>query len=447
MLLLNISTYIDNAVFDNKNDIGENEKTNYIISARILRNIAERILKEVKEKDYIRLVELLREIDHDIYVAQFEDLNQLTKEREFKDYNEFLKAYLHRCEWITGRFMENICKIGAILGNSIEEQKEDLGKIGKNIGIIVQIINDIGDFVLPQEGVYDYEKVYQDQFSDIKSGKLTLPVYYVLQFGSEEEKKIIKKVLGNQNIINDELKEVARVIVESGALTNSKNLAKEYAKEIKEILSNFEYSESKNCIRLMSQMWRTNKYLAGLKNLFGDSKRKEENIILVNEKDNPIGIEEKLKVHKQGKLHRAFSIFVFNSNGDLLIQQRNKTKYHCGGLWANTTCSHPRTKESVIEASHRRLKEEMGFDCQLKKLFKFHYKASFDNGLTENEIDTVLVGFYDGNPKINKQEVSDYKWISLKELEKDIIDNPNKYAIWFKIAIKRFLKLKNENLH
>jgi len=164
---------------------------------------------------------------------------------------------------------------------------------------------------------------------------------------------------------------------------------------------------------------------------------KTEKVILVDKNNRKIGEEEKIKAHKEGKLHRAFSIFIFNSKGELLIQQRANSKYHSGGLWSNTVCSHPRLGESLIKSAHRRLKEEMGFDCELKKLFCFIYKAKFENGLTENEYDCVFIGKFDGEPEPNLEEVSNYKWINIKNLKKDIKKNPDKYAIWFKIALKK----------
>jgi isopentenyl-diphosphate Delta-isomerase len=163
-----------------------------------------------------------------------------------------------------------------------------------------------------------------------------------------------------------------------------------------------------------------------------------EQIILVDENDNEIGSGEKLEVHQQAKLHRAFSILVFNSKGELLIQQRAKDKYHCPGIWANTCCSHPRVGETTIEAAHRRLVEEMGFDCPLEEKHSFVYKAEFDNGLTEHEFDHVLIGQYNGQISTNPQEVDDSQWISLVELKKDIAVNPSKYAPWFKIIIDKF---------
>ena len=167
-----------------------------------------------------------------------------------------------------------------------------------------------------------------------------------------------------------------------------------------------------------------------------------EYVVLVDENDNEIGTEEKMKAHVDGKLHRAFSIFVYNSKGDLLLQQRESSKYHCGGLWTNTCCSHPRKGEELANAVHRRLNEEMGFDCELKEKFSFLYKAEFDNGLTENELDHVFVGFSDITPKINPEEVENYKWITITNLKKDIANNPNSYTPWFKIALQKL----NENM-
>lgn len=169
----------------------------------------------------------------------------------------------------------------------------------------------------------------------------------------------------------------------------------------------------------------------------------KEKVILVDKNNRKIGTEEKIKSHKEGKLHRAFSIFIFNSKDELLIQQRAKTKYHSGGLWSNSVCSHPRPNETYSQASHRRLKEEMGFDCKLKKLFCFIYNTGFQNGLIENEYDCVFVGKYNGKIKPNKKEVQNYKWVSLKDLEEDIKRNPEKYTIWLKIALN---KIKNKNV-
>ena len=164
-----------------------------------------------------------------------------------------------------------------------------------------------------------------------------------------------------------------------------------------------------------------------------------ENVILVDKKDKKTGIEEKIKAHREGKLHRSFSIFIFNKKGELLIQKRARSKYHSGGLWSNTCCSHPRSNENVAKAAKRRLKEEMGIDCKLKKVFKLIYKAKVGD-LIEYEFDHVFIGKFDGKPKPNKKEVEEWKWISLEELKKDIKENPQKYTEWFKIILPKLIK-------
>ena len=139
----------------------------------------------------------------------------------------------------------------------------------------------------------------------------------------------------------------------------------------------------------------------------------EEQVILVNEKDEPIGLMGKMEAHEKGLLHRAFSVFVFNSKQEVLLQQRAACKYHSPNLWTNTCCSHPRAGETNQQAGERRLQEEMGLQVPLREVFSFIYKAPFDNGLTEHEYDHVLVGYSDAQPQINPEEVASWKWLSL----------------------------------
>ena len=166
-----------------------------------------------------------------------------------------------------------------------------------------------------------------------------------------------------------------------------------------------------------------------------------EMVILVDKNDKEIGTEEKMKAHQEGKLHRCFSIFVFNPNGEMLLQRRAYSKYHSGGLWANTCCSHPRPGESVEQAAHRRLKEEMGFDCELKELSHFIYNAKLDHGLTEHEFDHVLIGKYDGEIRPNEDEVSEIMWIGTDNLKDEINKHPDNFTEWFKIAFRKFSEL------
>ena len=157
-----------------------------------------------------------------------------------------------------------------------------------------------------------------------------------------------------------------------------------------------------------------------------------EKVILVDRENNEIGEEEKLKAHNDGKLHRAFSIFIFDSKGNLLLQQRDKEKYHSPKKWTNTVCSHPRPGESIEEAAHRRLYEEMGLKCELEKLFSFIYYAELEYGLKEHEYDIVFRGLIDESPVPNREEVMDYTWISLDNLEDNFRKNKESYTAWFR---------------
>lgn len=164
-----------------------------------------------------------------------------------------------------------------------------------------------------------------------------------------------------------------------------------------------------------------------------------EKVILVNKKNKVIGVEEKIKAHFEGKLHRAFSIFLFNKKGELLIQKRAKTKYHSSGLWSNSCCSHPQPNESLKQAVKRRLKEEMGITANLEEVFSFIYKAKVGN-LTEHEIDHVFFGRFDEKPRPDKKEIEDWQWIKLADLKADIKKNFQKYTPWFKIIFDKIEK-------
>jgi len=163
-------------------------------------------------------------------------------------------------------------------------------------------------------------------------------------------------------------------------------------------------------------------------------------VILVDKNDHEIGTEEKMKAHEEARLHRAFSVFIFNSKGEMLLQQRACGKYHSGCLWTNATCSHPRPGEDIERAAHRRLQEEMGFDTNLKKAFHFIYKVEFDDGLTEHEFDHVFIGQYNGPVSLNLDEAEDYRWIDLATLTKEMRENPDDYTVWFKIAFEKVTK-------
>ena len=164
----------------------------------------------------------------------------------------------------------------------------------------------------------------------------------------------------------------------------------------------------------------------------------QEQVILVNENDEPIGSMEKIEAHEKALLHRAFSVFILNDKNEVMLQQRAASKYHSPLLWTNTCCSHQRAGETNIAAGKRRLLEEMGFQVDLKELFSFIYNAPFDNGLTEHELDHVMIGYSNQEPNVNKEEVEDWKWMSMEAIKHDMKDHPENYTAWFKIIFEKF---------
>jgi isopentenyl-diphosphate delta-isomerase len=164
----------------------------------------------------------------------------------------------------------------------------------------------------------------------------------------------------------------------------------------------------------------------------------EEQVILVDTNDKVIGLMDKMAAHEQALLHRAFSVFVLNDKNEVMLQQRASHKYHSPLLWTNTCCSHQRAGESNIQAGKRRLDEEMGFVTELKELFHFIYKAPFDNGLTEHELDHVMIGYSNDEPKINSEEVENWKWMKIQDIKNDMEIHPEIYTVWFKIIFDKF---------
>jgi isopentenyl-diphosphate delta-isomerase len=164
------------------------------------------------------------------------------------------------------------------------------------------------------------------------------------------------------------------------------------------------------------------------------SNMKTQDVILVTEKDEPIGTMEKMEVHQKGLLHRAFSVFIYNKQGKMLLQQRAPEKYHGGTLWTNACCSHPFPCEAVEKAALRRLKEELGFSTSLERIFSFTYKATVENNLIEHEYDHVFAGEFDGTISINKEEVADYCYEDMDRIKKALTEHPKKFTTWFRIV-------------
>lgn len=176
-------------------------------------------------------------------------------------------------------------------------------------------------------------------------------------------------------------------------------------------------------------------------------------VILVDSMDQEIGVMEKIEAHQKGLLHRAFSVFVFNSKDELLLQKRALGKYHSEDLWTNTCCSHPAPGESILAAAVRRLEEEMNYTCELWNTFSFIYKVNLNRDMIEHELDHVVIGKSDEDPVLNPEEASDYKWLSLLEIQEDMENNPDLYTSWFKIILsdqleqlKKSLNIVNESL-
>jgi isopentenyl-diphosphate Delta-isomerase len=165
--------------------------------------------------------------------------------------------------------------------------------------------------------------------------------------------------------------------------------------------------------------------------------KEEEKVILVNEHDDMIGVIDKLEAHRQGLLHRAFSVFIFSTKGEMLLQQRAMTKYHSAGLWTNACCSHPGPRERTMDAAQRRLMEELGFETPIEKIFDFTYKAEFENGLTEYEFDHVFTGEYEGKLNVDPAEVKDFCYKEISEIKNMLQAHPQKFTAWFHIAFPR----------
>ena len=165
-----------------------------------------------------------------------------------------------------------------------------------------------------------------------------------------------------------------------------------------------------------------------------------EYVLLVNKNDQPLGTMEKITAHEKGELHRAFSVFVFNNRGELMLQRRATEKYHSGGLWTNTVCSHPKAGEDVAASAKRRMMEEMGFECEISKVFTFIYKADVGDGLIEHEYDHVFFGYSDEEPNPNPEEVEGWKYVDMGWLNKDVNENPGNYTVWFRIALKEVIQ-------
>lgn len=294
-----------------------------------------------------------------------------------------------------------------------------------NIG---QIINDLGDF---GEDIDTNVKSYQDIFSDVRNGIITFPVYKLIN------EKSILEALKKPKITTNKTwqKKIRELISKNNINEDIIKIASDSYERHKEFFENQITNSSTLLLKSFGMLINT-KYF-NQKIVFEVSPILRNRVILSDINGKEIGIYDKLLAHKEGRLHKAFSVFVFNNSGELLIQKRINDKYHSGNLWSNTCCSHLISGEDVIISAKRRLKEEMGFECDLKKKFSFVYKLDVGNGMTEHEFDIILIGKYDGDVVPNNNEVDDIKWIKIDSLLLDIKNNPDNYTSWFKVILER----------
>ncbi len=297
-----------------------------------------------------------------------------------------------------------------------------------------QMISDLGDF---GQNIDKNAKSHQDEFSDIRNGIITFPVFKLI------DENLIKEALADsREAKSSSWQEKARELI------SEKNINKEAielsAKSYDAHRNFFEsFMEKPSPILLkVFGMLINNKYF-NQKVVFEQSPVLRNRVILCDKNGKELGTEDKLRAHQEGKLHKAFSIFIYNSLGEHLLQKRADGKYHSAGLWSNTCCSHNISGEKLMVTAERRLQEEMGFTCKLQKKFSFVYQVDAGNILIEHEYDTVLVGKYDGEVSPNENEVQDIRWVNIDELINNIVENPHEYTPWLKIILQRMgYKLK-----
>jgi len=260
--LFNISTYTANKILEGEKDKSEIKRE--LITNIIQRELASKILRNgCDESKYKDIEGLIGDTALNGYSEFYRELD-LEYNDSYNNFKDSLERYLDRCYNFSGKFLENISKSGGILADADDEQIKNLAKYGKDLGLIVQIMNDVGDFVPPETGAFDIEKGYQDQYKDITSGKLTYPVLWVLEYGNKDDRKIIDNVIGNKEAKPEQLLNLTEMLVKSGAIDATKNLAKGYAREANSHLDIFEKTEHRNSLKIMTQVCRTTKYLRAL---------------------------------------------------------------------------------------------------------------------------------------------------------------------------------------
>lgn len=294
-----------------------------------------------------------------------------------------------------------------------------------NVG---QMINDLGDF---SENTDLNVKSYQDMFSDIRNGIITFPVYKLIN-----EKKV-QSALENPLITKDSAwqNDIRELIIKNDIHKELILLSFQSYNKLNDFFEKHIVNNNPILLKTFG-MLINNKYF-NQEVLLNTSPFFRNMVCLCNENGKELGTYEKIAAHKEGRLHKAFSILVFNKNREVLLQKRAKEKYHSGGLWSNTCCSHQISGDSLTSVAVRRLKEEMGFACELREDFTLLYKLDVGNGLIEHEYNNVLLGEYDGPISPNQEEVEEYKWIKLDDLVNEIRTKPEDYTEWFKVILEK----------
>ncbi|HEX8974637.1 MAG TPA: isopentenyl-diphosphate Delta-isomerase [Patescibacteria group bacterium] len=424
-------------ILDNKADVWESEESmkktileHDLILLCINDLLNEYVRKGMRHVDHIRtyIDELMGKLSYGFWLER-ETLNV--------NYVEFDKILPN---WEENYMSRNIClnlvyDYAPLIGYALSSKNFDivdkyLTKVPDHLRFshASQLISDLGDF---GQHIDRHVRAEQDFFSDVRNGVVTFPVFKL------REDKIAQKGLNNPKEVKSGSwqKKISKLISESDVNKDAIRIAAESFNAHKQFFE--EHLENPNPMLLRAfGMLINNKYF-DQKVVFEESPVLRSRVVLCDAHGKETGTEDKLKAHKKGKLHKAFSIFVYNSRGEHLIQKRADGKYHSAGLWSNTCCSHNISGERLQKTAQRRLREEMGFECHLDKKFSFVYKLDLGEGLCEHEYDTVLVGKYDGQVLPNPAEVSEVKWINIKHLLKDIKENPDAYTPWFKLILER----------
>jgi|GEM_PF-94601 len=318
----------------------------------------------------------------------------------------------------------------ALSSGDFDIVKQYLNEIPDNLRFsnASQMISDLGDF---GQNIDKNIKENQDVFSDIGNGIVTFPVFKLI------DEKLIQKALNNPKEIKSTSwqKKVLEIIAEKEINKEAIKIAAQSFDAHKNFFEAHLEKPSPMLLKVFG-MLINNKYF-DQKIVFEESPVLRNRVVLCDAKGKETGTEDKMKAHKEGKLHKAFSIFIFNSRGEHLIQKRADGKYHSAGLWSNSCCSHNISGEKLMVTAERRLREEMGIETKLQKKFSFVYEVGAGNIMIEHEYDTVLVGKYDGVVTPNPSEVQDIRWIDIDLLIKNIIENPEEYTEWLKIILER----------